>query len=54
MEPQEQPEIPEEIEVIITQDELCDEISQKTKVPVDTVKTILASFIKHQLDVMKL
>ena len=50
----EQPEIVEEIFVDITQDELCAEISENTEVPVDTVKTILATFIKHQLETMKL
>lgn len=47
-------EQPEEIFVEITQNELCEEISENTNVPVDTVKTILASFIKHQLEIMNL
>jgi hypothetical protein len=54
LKPQEHPEQPEEIFVEVTQDELCAEISENTDVPVDTVKTILATFIKHQLDTMKL
>ena len=44
----------DEVSIELTQEYLFDEISSKTKVPVDTVKQILLTFIKHQLDTMHL
>jgi hypothetical protein len=45
---------PEEISVEITQEELCVEIAERTNISVDKVKLVLSTFIKHQLETMKL
>lgn len=46
--------IPEEVMVEVTNEALYLEVSEKTKVSVDTVKTILTELIKHQLEVLNL
>lgn len=47
-------EVVEEVFVELHQDDLSKEISEKTKIPAETVKIILATFVKHQLEVMKI
>ena len=44
----------DEVFVDLNPDDLCNEISAKTNIPVETIKTILDTFVRHQIQVMKL